>query len=93
MRRIVVLLVFALAAAHAVAANEAPGPKSPPAPHASGTTVHAAGLAKPLNTPPPAYSVNYEYDSLGRLITATKDTHVSSFIYDAAGNRTVSSEH
>jgi YD repeat-containing protein len=36
--------------------------------------------------------MSYQYDSLGRLITATKDAHASNFTYDAAGNRTVSSE-
>lgn len=85
--------IFALAATSAASAKEAPDPKPGPAPNSSGATVHNSSFATPLTTPAAAYSVSYEYDSLGRLITATKDTHSSAFTYDAAGNRTASSEH
>lgn len=91
MRRSAVFVVLALVAAHAAAA-ESPHDSKPSSTQPSGRVLAPPHLKARLTTPTPAYSVTYQYDSLGRLITATKDTHASNFTYDAAGNRTVSSE-
>jgi len=92
MRRTVVLVLLAVVASTVVAADDAHGPQPAsvrPRPSAEVSAVHVKAR---LTTPAPAYSMSYQYDSLGRLITATKDAHASNFTYDAAGNRTVSSE-
>jgi len=92
MRRFVVLAMLVLALAPVVAA-EVPSAQKPkrtvPTPRVDGRSASTKPVT--LNVTP-AYAVTYQYDSLGRLITATKDAHVSSFDYDAAGNRTSSTE-
>jgi hypothetical protein len=92
MRRSVVLVLLTVVAGTVVAAEDTRGPQPASAQPPPSPEVTPVRVKTRLTTSTPAYSMSYQYDSLGRLITATKDAHASNFTYDAAGNRTVSSE-